>query len=68
MTMPPLVKNPEENRAIFQQLRKIADSYNLPPTSYNLKVSMGTSSDWKIALEENADVIRVGSTIFSNHP
>jgi PLP dependent protein len=58
MTMPPLQENPEESRKYFQELKKIA-------TKLKLKhLSMGTSSDWKVAVEEGATLIRIGTSIF----
>lgn len=47
-------------RESFQLLKTIRDKLNRP----DLKLSMGMSADYKIALEEGADFIRVGSTIF----
>jgi pyridoxal phosphate enzyme (YggS family) len=54
----------EAARKSFKELKAardyLADKFSLP----NLKLSMGMSQDYKIALEEGADFIRVGSLIF----
>lgn len=57
MTMAPIAVHPEEVRPIFRKLRKLADQNGL-------LTSMGMSSDWRIAVEEGSDFIRVGSRIF----
>jgi len=57
MTMAPIAGHPEEVRPIFRKLRKLADQNGL-------LTSMGMSSDWRIAVEEGSDFIRVGSRIF----
>lgn len=57
MTMPPYTENPESNRQYFRTLKGLADKYDL-------KTSMGTSQDWKIALEEETNFLRIGSKIF----
>lgn len=58
MTMPPLENQPEKNRFFFKELKKIGDSLNLS------EFSMGTSQDYKIALEEGATWIRIGTRLF----
>lgn len=58
MTMAPHTDQTEVIRKVFRKLRELADSYNL-------KTSMGMSHDWKIAVEEGSDMVRVGSLIFS---
>lgn len=57
MTMAPHTENQEEIRLVFRKLRDLADHYNL-------KTSMGMSNDWKIAVKEGSDMVRVGSVIF----
>jgi len=59
MTMPPLADNPEESRDWFRRLRELAEASGLP------ELSMGTSQDWRVAVEEGATLIRVGSELFS---
>lgn len=60
MTMPPATGNAEESRPYFRRLRELAAEHGLP------ELSMGTSQDYRVAVEEGATYIRVGSTIFGN--
>lgn len=66
MTMAPFADNPEEARPSFRQLRllrdEIASTCHLSPVTCRL--SMGMSSDFEVAIEEGADVVRIGSAIF----
>jgi uncharacterized pyridoxal phosphate-containing UPF0001 family protein len=58
MTMPPLAEDPEASRPWFRRLRALAEEHGLRD------VSMGTSQDWRVAVEEGATLIRVGSSLF----
>ena len=58
MTMAPNTDDEKVIRNVFRTLRKLADQYNF-------KTSMGMSSDWRIAVEEGSDMIRIGSAIFN---
>jgi hypothetical protein len=58
MTMPPLADDPEASRPWFRRLRELAEAHELP------ELSMGTSQDWRVAVEEGATLIRVGSALF----
>ena len=58
MTMPPLADDPEISRPWFRRLRELADAHGLE------ELSMGTSQDWRVAVEEGATLIRVGSSLF----
>ena len=58
MTMPPLADDPEASRPWFRRLRSLADEHGLAETS------MGTSQDWRVAVDEGATLIRVGSSLF----
>jgi len=60
MTMPPLAGDPEASRPHFRRLRELADEHGLA------EVSMGTSQDYRVAVEEGATLIRVGATIFAS--
>lgn len=64
MTMPPLVNHPSENRNIFKDLRtlliRLHEVQKLPHFS---SLSMGTSQDYEIAIEEGATHIRIGEAI-----
>ncbi len=66
MTMPPFVENPEENRVYFNYLQKLLTqlkSKNDLPSNFS-ELSMGTSQDYQVAIEEGATWIRLGSTLF----
>ena len=58
MTMPPLENEPEKNRTYFRQLAQISKKLKLQ------ELSMGTSHDYKIALEEGATWVRLGTALF----
>ena len=58
MTMPPFADDPETSRPYFARLRELAEEHGLH------ELSMGTSQDYKVAAEEGATYVRVGSTIF----
>ena len=63
MTMAPYVNNPEEVRTIFKELYQMRQ--RLQVKWPNLKhLSMGMSNDFEVAVEEGADIVRVGSAIF----
>jgi PLP dependent protein len=62
MTMPPLSNDPEESRPYFRRLRELAGNSNLS------ELSMGTSSDYKVALQEGATWIRLGTILFGERP
>ncbi|MSX03214.1 MAG: YggS family pyridoxal phosphate-dependent enzyme [Actinobacteria bacterium] len=57
MTMPPLADSAEESRPWFAALRELARERNLP------HLSMGTTQDFGVAIEEGATIIRVGSRL-----
>ncbi|MCX7705549.1 MAG: YggS family pyridoxal phosphate-dependent enzyme [bacterium] len=66
MTMGPLVENPEDIRPYFRITKKIFDSckqINLPNVEMKI-LSMGMSDSWRIAIEEGATCIRIGTAIF----
>ena len=58
MTMPPLADDPEASRPYFQRLRALAAEHGLS------QLSMGTSQDYLVAVEEGATLIRVGSVLW----
>jgi PLP dependent protein len=60
MTMPPPTGEPEASRPYFRRLRELAAEHGLRG------LSMGTSQDYRVAVEEGSTCIRVGSTIFGN--
>ncbi len=59
MTMPPLADDPEASRPAFRRLRELAEAHGLAD------LSMGTSQDYRVAVEEGATLVRVGSSIFA---
>ena len=66
MTMAPFTENEEVVRECFKNLRKLKDRLNVEYFDGKLtELSMGMTNDYKIALEEGATIIRVGSKIFS---
>jgi uncharacterized pyridoxal phosphate-containing UPF0001 family protein len=58
MTMPPLADDPERSRPFFRELRELAGEHGLS------ELSMGSSQDYRVAAEEGATFIRVGSVLF----
>ena len=60
MTMPPFTDDPEASRPYFRRLRELAAEHGLR------ELSMGTSQDWRVGVEEGATHIRVGSTVFGD--
>lgn len=56
--MPPFTDDPEDSRPHFARLAELAAEHGLE------RLSMGTSQDWRIALDEGATTIRLGSTLF----
>lgn len=60
MTMPPATGDPEASRPYFRRLRELATKHGLR------ELSMGTSQDYGVAVEEGATYIRVGSSLFGD--
>jgi len=70
MTMPPLTKDQEKTRGFFRDLRLLADdlqSRELLPDK-DIELSMGMSADYRVAIEEGATLIRLGTAIFGQRP
>jgi uncharacterized pyridoxal phosphate-containing UPF0001 family protein len=59
MTMPPLTEDPDASRPYFRRLRQLAAEHGLP------ELSMGTSQDYRVAVEEGATFVRIGSALFA---
>jgi pyridoxal phosphate enzyme (YggS family) len=59
MTMPPLTEDPEASRPYFRRLRELAEAHGLR------ELSMGTSQDYRVAVEEGATYVRVGVTVLA---
>jgi PLP dependent protein len=64
MTMPPLTTDIEDSRRFFQRLRSLRDrlASQFPQVDWH-ELSMGTSSDFQVAVEEGATLVRVGTAI-----
>lgn len=58
MTMPPFSEDPEDSRPYFVRLAELAAANDLE------RLSMGTSQDWRVAIEEGATIIRLGHALF----
>jgi pyridoxal phosphate enzyme (YggS family) len=58
MTMPPLARSPEDNRVHFAALRDLAQACSLH------HLSMGTSQDYFVAVQEGATIVRLGSCLY----
>ena len=58
MTMPPFSADPEHSRPYFAHLAELAAAHGLD------RLSMGTSQDWRVAVEEGATIIRLGHALF----
>ncbi len=58
MTMPPLSHEPEDSRGWFAALRELADERGLE------HLSMGTSQDYHVAVEEGATIVRIGTKMY----
>jgi PLP dependent protein len=58
MTMPPVADDPEASRPYFCRLRELAAEHGFE------QLSMGTSQDYRVAVEEGATLVRVGSVLY----
>jgi uncharacterized pyridoxal phosphate-containing UPF0001 family protein len=58
MAMPPFSQNAEDSRPHFARLAELARAHGLN------RLSMGTSQDWGVAVEEGATIIRLGTALF----
>ncbi len=58
MTMPPETGDPEASRPYFKRLRELAGRYQLE------ELSMGTSQDYRVAADEGATLVRLGSILY----
>lgn len=69
MTMPPLFDDPEMTRPFFGLLVKFRDflRIKIPGPDWN-ELSMGTSNDYEVAVQEGATIVRVGQAILGPRP
>jgi hypothetical protein len=58
MTMPPLADDAQESRPYFRRLRELADEHALH------ELSMGTTQDFAVAVEEGATIVRIGTRLY----
>lgn len=58
MTMPPETTDPEASRPYFRRLRELAEQHGLQ------ELSMGTSQDFRVGVEEGATLVRLGSVLY----
>jgi PLP dependent protein len=59
MTMPPFAADPEQSRSHFAAMRELAREHGLH------RLSMGTSQDYRVAAEEGATIVRLGTTLYA---
>jgi pyridoxal phosphate enzyme (YggS family) len=69
MTMPPFAETGEPSRQFFIRLRRLRDflAGNFPDTSWQ-ELSMGTSVDYEVAVQEGATLVRIGTAIVGPRP
>lgn len=60
MTMPPVARDPEDSRRWFSALRELAQRYGLE------HLSMGTSQDFRVAVQEGATIVRLGTILYAD--
>jgi uncharacterized pyridoxal phosphate-containing UPF0001 family protein len=58
MTMPPFVDDPEDSRRHFARLAELAAEHRLG------RLSMGTSQDYEVAVQEGATIVRLGGVLY----
>ena len=59
MTMPPFSTDPEASRPHFARLAELAAEHGLE------RLSMGTSQDWEVAIDEGATIVRLGTALYA---
>ena len=59
MTMPPFTEDPEASRPHFARLAELAAEQDLQ------RLSMGTSQDWEVAVDEGATIVRLGTSLYA---
>ena len=69
MTMPPLETDPEDARVYFRTLRLLRDhlATRYPQADWH-ELSMGTSADYEVAVQEGATLVRIGTAIVGPRP
>jgi PLP dependent protein len=64
MTMPPYVADAEKNRALFKDMKILLETICNKYPSFGRQLSMGTSCDYNVAIEEGATMVRLGEALF----
>lgn len=64
MTMAPYTDKPEDVRSVFADLRKLLGQVNRQFSLEMTELSMGMSSDFEVAIEEGATMVRIGTALF----
>ena len=59
MTMPPFSSDPEASRPFFARMADLAGEHGLE------RLSMGTSQDWEVAIDEGATIVRMGTALYA---
>jgi pyridoxal phosphate enzyme (YggS family) len=69
MSMPPLFEDPEKTRPLYKRLRRLQNFLReeIPELSWN-ELSIGTSFDYEIAVEEGATMVRIGTALLGPRP
>jgi len=70
MSIPPFFSDPEGSRPYFRALRRLRDevlSADIPGISMR-ELSMGMTSDFEVAIEEGATIVRIGTALFGPRP
>lgn len=63
MTLPPFTEKAEENRRYFAAMRAVMDELNARYGTQLKELSMGTSIDYRVAIEEGATYVRIGTSL-----
>jgi uncharacterized pyridoxal phosphate-containing UPF0001 family protein len=65
MTIAPWSTDPENSRPVFKRLKEIAGIVGEKVSDVSMDyLSMGMSGDWEVAVEEGANILRIGTAIF----
>lgn len=67
MTMPPLAEEPAASRPYFRALRALRDALATAEVPLS-ELSIGTTGDFEVAVEEGATLVRIGTAIFGERP
>jgi pyridoxal phosphate enzyme (YggS family) len=69
MTMPPLAERPEDSRSYFVKTRELAEFVRASSSlTHFTELSMGTSTDYGVAVAEGATYVRIGESIMGKRP